>query len=434
MKTKLFFITAAVAALLLSSLQKANAQNGSPYWSTNGNNNATGTSKMGTTNNIPLKFFTNNTQRMLIEANGNIGIGTTSANTKLFISDQTAVASFTGLNNAGVRIQGFNSPGNFALLGFSGFSNSYTGNLAQIGAKFANSGSSLSFGTSNNYTTGITNTAMTIDYNGNVGIGTTTPTSKLQVEGTLGISGAAPRINFAQSGSSSGAIYSSAKDLNISGATTNEQSTTNPGNLILQTGSISSFGNTYAGNVGIGTATPVTKLEVKTGNNSWGIIHSNGSVKVGAYVGSSGGWIATQSNSPLYFCTSLLNTNSTAQLTLLTNGNFGVGTLNPQYKFSVNGTIQAKEVRVETGWADYVFEKDYPLPTLESVAAFVEINKHLPGIASAKDIQQNGLAVAAMQTKMMEKIEELTLYLIEQNKQIQQLQNKIEVLEKKHAK
>lgn len=106
----------------------------------------------------------------------------------------------------------------------------------------------------------------------------------------------------------------------------------------------------------------------------------------------------------------------------LGSGNVGIGTLNPSYRLSVNGTIQAKEVRVETGWADYVFENNYPLRPLAEVEKFVQENKHLPGIASAKEIQQNGLQVGAMQTKMMEKIEELTLYVIALQKQIDQLQ------------
>ncbi|OLY92423.1 hypothetical protein SAMN05444008_11684 [Cnuella takakiae] len=108
----------------------------------------------------------------------------------------------------------------------------------------------------------------------------------------------------------------------------------------------------------------------------------------------------------------------------LSSGNVGIGTINPSYKLSVNGAIQAKEVRVETGWADYVFENNYPLRPLAEVEQFVQKNKHLPGIASAKEIQENGLQVGAMQTKMMEKIEELTLYVIALQKQVDQLQKK----------
>jgi hypothetical protein len=106
------------------------------------------------------------------------------------------------------------------------------------------------------------------------------------------------------------------------------------------------------------------------------------------------------------------------------NGNIGIGTTNPTYKLAVNGTIRTKEVIVETGWADYVFEKDYKLPSLKEVEQFIKKNKHLPEIPSAQEIQKNGLSVGEIQTKMMQKIEELTLYVIELQKQIDELKKK----------
>jgi trimeric autotransporter adhesin len=114
-----------------------------------------------------------------------VGIGTTSPQTKLYINDQTSVSSFTGINNAGLRIHAFdNASNNYALFGFSGLSSAYNNrNLAQIGANFTSSGSSLFFGTSSSYSAGITNTAMTINPHGNVGIGTTTPALILDVNG-----------------------------------------------------------------------------------------------------------------------------------------------------------------------------------------------------------------------------------------------------------
>ena len=110
-------------------------------------------------------------------------------------------------------------------------------------------------------------------------------------------------------------------------------------------------------------------------------------------------------------------------------GNVGIGTSSTNYKLNVNGTIRSKEVRVETAWSDYVFEKDYKLLSLDNVAQYIEQNKHLPGIPSAKEIEDYGLAVGAVQSKMMEKIEEQMLYILELQKQINELKKEI-----KHGK
>lgn len=109
-------------------------------------------------------------------------------------------------------------------------------------------------------------------------------------------------------------------------------------------------------------------------------------------------------------------------------GNVGIGTSNPTYKLSVNGTIRAKELIVETGWADFVFAKNYRLRPLGEVERFINAHHHLPDMVPASEIAQNGVSVAETTTKMMQKIEELTLYVIAQQKQLAAQQRQIRQL------
>ncbi|MBN9295453.1 MAG: hypothetical protein J0I41_00510 [Filimonas sp.] len=101
-------------------------------------------------------------------------------------------------------------------------------------------------------------------------------------------------------------------------------------------------------------------------------------------------------------------------------GNVGIGTLKPSSKLAVNGIILAKRVRVSqsaSDWPDYVFNKSYPLASLDSVEAFINDNKHLPGIPSATTVEKEGHDLGEMQKAMLQKIEELTLYVIELKKE-----------------
>ncbi len=108
----------------------------------------------------------------------------------------------------------------------------------------------------------------------------------------------------------------------------------------------------------------------------------------------------------------------------------GIGTTAPQSKLAVNGTITAKEVVVTIeGWADYVFDDAYPLKPLPQLESYIKANHHLPGIPSANELKQAGLPVADILTKQMQKIEELTLYLIDLEKSNAALQRRLEKLE-----
>lgn len=109
-------------------------------------------------------------------------------------------------------------------------------------------------------------------------------------------------------------------------------------------------------------------------------------------------------------------------------GFVGVGTMSPTHPLSVNGAIRAKEVIVESGWSDFVFESDYRLRPLSEVESHIAERGHLPDVPSAADVEGEGLSIGATQRIMMQKIEELTLYAIEQNKRIEAQQAEIDAL------
>ncbi len=117
----------------------------------------------------------------------------------------------------------------------------------------------------------------------------------------------------------------------------------------------------------------------------------------------------------------------TTKLAVNINGNVGIGTQNPTSKLTVAGNIASREIKVTVdAGADFVFEKDYDLPSLDSVDKFIKENKHLPEIASATEMQKDGINLSEMNIKLLQKIEEMTLYMIEQNKRIENLEKKSE--------
>lgn len=108
------------------------------------------------------------------------------------------------------------------------------------------------------------------------------------------------------------------------------------------------------------------------------------------------------------------------------SGKVGIGTTSPgEYELAVNGEIRSKEVRVETAnWPDYVFKPSYDLPTLEEVQQHINEKGHLPNIPSAKEAETNGIELGEMNKLLLKKIEELTLYILNQEKRIQVIEKK----------
>lgn len=104
------------------------------------------------------------------------------------------------------------------------------------------------------------------------------------------------------------------------------------------------------------------------------------------------------------------------------DGNVGIGITNPTNKLDVNGTIHSKEVKIDMeGWSDFVFKKEYILPTLEEVENHIKEKGHLENIPSEEEVLKNGINLGEMNAKLLQKIEELTLYSIQQSKEIEAL-------------
>jgi hypothetical protein len=193
---------------------------------------------------------------------------------------------------------------------------------------------------------------------------------------------------------------------------------------------------TDEGNVGIGEPAPSEKLQVNNGNakiggNVWTTAADDKVLKFGdqnyVTIGEVG------ADDKMEIKANGITLKAVSGNVLIPTGNVGIGTLTPSatYRLSVEGKIRSKEIVVETGWADYVFAKNYKLPSLSDVEKYIKANSHLPEIPSAEEIQTNGLKLGEVQTKMMQKIEELTLYIIEQNKTIVTMQKRLKALENK---
>jgi len=193
------------------------------------------------------------------------------------------------------------------------------------------------------------------------------------------------------------------------------------------------------GNVGIGTVEPLDKLHISKGNlllqNPYDanypilwIKNQNGSYNTRLdYNG-----IITSGGSYYVRATNLILNDQT--------GNVLIGKAtqsNANYKLDVAGPIRANEVVVNTTGADFVFDKNYKLRPLAEVESFINANQHLPEVPSAVQMQTEGVGVSEMQTKLLQKVEEMTLYIISQQKQIEELKQQnqeIQLLKKEIEK
>lgn len=208
--------------------------------------------------------------------------------------------------------------------------------------------------------------------------------------------------------------------------------------------------NTNTGNVGIGTSTPGVKLDVLGAVRSTNFILSenfdnvlnsvdNGNVYplIGTYRGwdAKGVYIAgynagnsaaanyTTATERVYIGNPTFNSNYLS--VNLLNGNVGIGTTSTgTFKLAVEGKIGAREVRVTNAnpWPDYVFAKEYKLKSLASLEEYISKNNRLPNMPSAEEVKNNGIELGNMNARVVEKIEELTLYIIDMNKKMEKLE------------
>ncbi|MBB4806424.1 hypothetical protein HNP38_001696 [Chryseobacterium defluvii] len=278
------------------------------------------------------------------------------------------------------------------------------------------------------YTPGNAVNATTTPLSNNVGIGTYSPNSTLEVGNSNGAKltistngGSAmsasplyPMLEFAgYLNSPKARIYSSEESGNTNGSKFSIAVNDGAGSTSI----IERFTILKNGNTGIGVATPAYTLDVagnaqfqdiiSGGSNAW-IFQTpdDGSKTLRlAYGGAGGAWEWGKA--------------------FVLSGDTG--------NASLQGKFEAKEVKVtHTPTADFVFEEDYNLPKLEDIEKHIKQKKHLPEIASAKQMEKEGVNIGEFQIQLLQKIEELTLYTIEQNKQLKNQQERIQQLEKEN--
>nr|WP_162989049.1 hypothetical protein [Pedobacter schmidteae] len=229
--------------------------------------------------------------------------------------------------------------------------------------------------------------------------------------------------------------------------------------MVMLTGIVyGTFGqttNTFPsnGNVGIGTTTPSSLLDLyhftpkitltpanyggnyKTtlgtmaGGQAFLIFGNNNQNEIRAGNSGVGGYLDFFTNNTV---AQEYESDGNFVMRMAVNGNVGIGTKLPTEKLSVKGKIRAQEIKVEnTNWPDYVFAKDYLLPTLAETEKHIKEKGHLPGIPSAEEVKTNGIDIGEMNAKLLQKIEELTLHLIEMKKENKNLSERVNQLENK---
>lgn len=273
----------------------------------------------------------------------------------------------------------------------------------------------------------------TFPSSGNVGIGTSPANAKLDVKGT---NSGVPTAHF-------DLVDNTSENFSISQGTNNYFviDTSNSLESIIIGNDTTSPIIFLDGSVGIGTNNPGnSKFMIKeSGNDLVDFRFATGGTGQLEFVGWHNGW---NINSKIDGKHLYLNRDAGANSNVTigrregkelfvrgSDGFTGIGTSTPDHRLDVIGTIRAHEIIVSTEGADFVFEENYELRSLSEVELHIEAYGHLPEIPSAEVMQAEGIAVSELQTKLLQKVEELTLYMIEKDKQIEVLQAKVAELE-----
>jgi hypothetical protein len=269
---------------------------------------------------------------------------------------------------------------------------------------------------------------------GNVGIGTTSPQAKLDVTGAIYANAVNAESHFSNGTYSDphpGAGY--AIKVGSGGIAVNGNATFMSGNLGV--GTTTPLSLVQIGSLGLGGAHYATSTVLSVFQPfNYDIPSASIDIGLGGVHGRITGYGSTTDNSQGQLAFSTDQGGTVVEAMRITNqGNIGINTTDTKgYRLAVNGGAIFTQVVVKAWpWPDYVFKKEYQLPSLSDVARYIQANGHLPDMPSAASVKRNGINLGASQAGMLKKIEELTLYMIGQDKKMQEQDQQLEEQEQR---